>query len=134
MRRERQEGSRFQSRGRSWGPAEAARVAGALRQAGLMFGRSARVAAAAPGQMSCSFSRFGSQRLLLPSAWPPSLALRGRQIPLPLSLTGPRLTHVGGETPGSPLKPPLRLLARDGLWEDGSLNAFRRSGLGASRK
>lgn len=109
-----------------------------------MFGHRAQVAAAAPGQMSCNFSRFGSQRLLPPSAWPPSLALRGRQIPLPLSLTGPRLIHVGGETPGSPLKPgetprsplkpPLRLLTRDGLWEDGSLHAFKRSGLGASSK
>lgn len=93
-------------RGSCSGPAEAARVAGALRQAGLAFGHRARVAAAAPGQMFRHFSLFGSQRLLLPSAWPPSPALRGWQIPLPPSPTGPRIIHVGGEMPGSPLKPP----------------------------
>lgn len=132
-RQERPEGSGFPTRERSRVLALAPQVAGARRQAGLAFGHCARVAAAAPGQMFCSSSLFSSQRLLLPSAWPPGPARHGRQIPLPPSPTGPRTIRVGGETPQSPPKPTRASRVLMG-WGGGSRIAFGRSGRGGRSK
>lgn len=132
-RRERSEGSGFPSRDRSGGLALAPQVAGARWQAGLAFGHCARVAAAAPGQMFCSFRLFGSQRLLLPAAWPPGPARHGRQIPLPPSPMGPRTIRGGGETPRSPPKPTRASGVLMG-WGGGSPIAFGRAGRGGRSK